>query len=147
MDARARLLCYPRGSFYPLSSEPPMWLRRIIKTDFRPCSSRRSHSQAGLCLCTLRTMSIRTKPTFVSLRYTLARYRPSKTAHLALSFSEFTSELSKICHASKGGISQSPARRAEKPNYQKANDKFKKYLAFFFLAFRFSVLRTGSLLH
>jgi len=35
MDSRARLLCYPRGSFYPLSPVPPMWYRGITKTYFR----------------------------------------------------------------------------------------------------------------
>src|SRR3989344_4213229 len=106
MDARARLLCYPRGSFYPLSSVPPMKDQRITKTDFRPCSSRRSRSQAGLCLYTFSTMSIRAKPTFVPLRYTLARYRPSETAHLALFFDSFAEPLSKFCHAPKGGVSR-----------------------------------------
>ena len=48
MDSWARLLCYPRGSFYPLSSVLPMKDRRIIKTYFRTCSSRHSRSQAGL---------------------------------------------------------------------------------------------------
>jgi len=85
MDAQVRLLCYPRGSFYPLSSVPPTKDRRITKTYFRTCLSRHSRSQAGLCFYTFSTMSIRTKPTFVSLRYLLARYRPSKTASLALS--------------------------------------------------------------
>ena len=56
--------------------------RGITKTDFRPCSSRRCRSQAGLCLYTFSTVSIRAKPTFVPLRYLLAGYRPSKTAHL-----------------------------------------------------------------
>ena len=107
MDSRVRLLCYPRGSFYPLSSVPPMKDRRITKTDFRPCSCRHSRSQAGLCLYTFGTVSIRAKPTLVPLRYSLARYRPSKTAHLALSFSESASELSEFCHVPKGGVSRS----------------------------------------
>ena len=93
MDARVRLLCYPRGSFYPLSSVPPTKHQRITKTNFRSCSTHRCRSQAGFCLYTLRTISVRAKPTFVPLRYNLAGYRPSKTAHLALSLSEYSSEL------------------------------------------------------
>jgi len=108
MDSRARLLCYPRGSFYPLSSVSPTWHRRITKTCFRTCSTRWSRSQAGLCLYTYSTMSIRAKPTFVPLRYSLARYRPSKTAQLTLSLSPTSGDLSKIYRVSKGGISMVP---------------------------------------
>ena len=95
MDARARLLCYPRGSFYPLSPALPMKKRGITKTDFRPSSSRRSHYQAGLNLYAFPTISIRGKPTFVPLRYLFAGYRPSKTAHLALSPPAYAAGLSK----------------------------------------------------
>jgi len=123
MDARARLLCYPRGSFYPLSSNPSMQDWRITKTYFRTCLSRHSRSQAGFCLYTLRTMSIRAKPTFVPLRYSLARYRPSKTAHLTLSLPEYSSGLGKTCHALKGGVSVSLAHSSQMSNYKKANDK------------------------
>ncbi len=80
--------------------------RGITKTCFRTCSSRRSRSQAGLCLYTFCTMSIRAKPTFVPLRYFLARYRPSKTAHLALSLDLFAKSSGKICHTSKRGITR-----------------------------------------
>ncbi len=80
--------------------------RGITKTCFRTCSSRRSRSQAGLCLCTFSTMSIRAKPTFVPLRYFLARYRPSKTAHLALSLNLYARLSSKICNISKRGITR-----------------------------------------
>ena len=117
MDSRVRLLCYPRGSFYPLSSVPPIWHRRITKTCFRICSCRHTRSQAGFCLYTLRTMSIRTKPTFVPLRYLLARYRPSKTAHLALFLDSSPEPLGKSCHVSKGGVSLVPARRAGNSNF------------------------------
>lgn len=77
---------------------------RITKTCFRTCFCCRSRSQAGLCLCTFSTMSIRAKPTFVPLRYFLARYRPSKTAHLALSLDLYAKSSGKICHTSKRGI-------------------------------------------
>jgi len=44
---------YPRGSFYPLSCMPTTRHYRITNTDFRPCSTCRSRSQAGLCVCTI----------------------------------------------------------------------------------------------
>ena len=69
--------------------------RRITKTDFRPCSGRHPCSQAGLNSCAFPTISIRGKPTFVSLRYSLAGYRPSKTAKQTLFPSEIPSEMSK----------------------------------------------------
>jgi len=56
------------------------------KTDFRPCSTCRSHSQASLCLYTLDTISTRSEETFVRLRYRLGGDRPSQTAHLKLFF-------------------------------------------------------------
>jgi len=108
MDSRARPLCYPRGSFYPISSWPPMWPSRITKTDFRPCFTRQCRSQAGLCLYTYSTMSIRAKPTFVPLRYSLARYRPSKTTNLALFPSSYSELISKTYHDPKGGVSLLP---------------------------------------
>ena len=104
MDARARLLCYPRGSFYPLSPVPPMWYRGITKTYFRTCSARRPCSQAGLNLCAFPTVSIRSKPTFVPLRYNLAGYRPSKTARLTLSPPSSSDGLGEICHIPKRGL-------------------------------------------
>ena len=108
MDARARLLCYPRGSFYPLSPVPPMWYRGITKTYFRTCSRCPSCSQAGLNLYAFPTVSIRSKPTFVPLRYNLAGYRPSKTAHLTLSLTEYSSVSGKICYISTRGLTLSP---------------------------------------
>ena len=116
MDARVRLLCYPRGSFYPLSSVLPTKDRRITKTYFRTCLSRHSRSQAGLCFYTLCTMSIRTKPTFVPLRYLLARYRPSKTAHLALSPPPYPGGMGEIYIGPKGGVSLSIAHSTKLVN-------------------------------
>ena len=95
MDARARLLCYPRGSFYPLSSNHSMLDWRIIKTNFRSSFTCRCHCQAGINLCAFPTISIRGKPTFVPLRYTLAGYRPSKTAQQAAFPSKSSLELGK----------------------------------------------------
>jgi len=77
--------CYPRGSFYPLSDTPSTRRYQITKPDFRLCSTCRSRSQAPLCLCTLRRVSIPPEGTFGRLRYLLGGDRPSQTAHLALS--------------------------------------------------------------
>ncbi len=85
VDSRARSACYPRGSFYPLSSGPSTQSRKITKPAFRPCSCRRTRSQAPLCLCTRRTMSNRAEGTFGRLRYLLGGDRPSQTARLARS--------------------------------------------------------------
>ena len=63
--------------------------RRITKTYFRTCSTCRCCSQAGLYLYAFPAISIRSKPTFVPLRYPLAGYRPSQTAYLPLSPSRF----------------------------------------------------------
>jgi hypothetical protein len=85
VNSWTRLACYPRGSFYPVSYGPSTRHRRITKSDFRLCSARRPRSQAGLCLCTLRLVSIQPEPTFERLRYTFGGDRPSQTAHLPLS--------------------------------------------------------------
>src|ERR1700738_5327544 len=53
--------------------------------DFRPCSTRLSHSQAPLCHCTVRLISIQAEGTFGRLRYILGGDRPSHTTHQALS--------------------------------------------------------------
>jgi hypothetical protein len=85
VNSWARLACYPRGSFYPVSYDHSTLCRRITKSDFRLCSARRPCSQAGLCLCTLRLVSIQPEPTFERLRYLLGGDRPSQTTHLPLS--------------------------------------------------------------
>src|SRR6185437_16024648 len=53
VNSWARSACFPRGSFYPLSHAPSTRKRGITKSDFRPCSTRPSRSQAPFCLCTL----------------------------------------------------------------------------------------------
>ncbi len=53
MDSWGRSACYPRGTFYPLSDGAPTCHRRITSSDFRPCSTCLSHSQA--CALTLDT--------------------------------------------------------------------------------------------
>src|SRR5438105_15918564 len=52
MDSWARSACYPRGTFYPLSDHASTSHDRITRFDFRPYSTRQSHSQAPLCTCT-----------------------------------------------------------------------------------------------
>ena len=90
VNSWARLACYPRGSFCPLSHGPSTRNRRITKPDFRPCSTCRSRSQAPLCLYTLQLVSIQLEGTFGRLRYLLGGGRPSQTAHLALSLHRIT---------------------------------------------------------
>jgi hypothetical protein len=73
---------------YLLSVErwpPSTQNHRITMTDFRLCSTCQSHSQAGLCHCTLRTISDRSEPTFARLRYYLGGDRPSQTTHHTMS--------------------------------------------------------------
>src|SRR5437762_12639999 len=45
--------------------------QKVTKPDFRPCSACMPHSQAPLCLCTLRLISIQPEGTFGRLRYSL----------------------------------------------------------------------------
>ncbi len=76
------------SNFYPLSDGLSTQHRQITKTDFRPCSTCRSHSQASLCLYTLDTISTRSEETFVRLRYPLGGDRPSQTARPKLFFDQ-----------------------------------------------------------
>ena len=85
MNSWTRPACYPRGSFYPLSYGRSTPNRRITKPDFRLCSGCLPDSQAGLCLYTLRWVSIPSEPTFGRLRYPFGGDRPSQTARLPLS--------------------------------------------------------------
>ena len=77
MDSRARSACYPRGTFYPLSDATSTCRRRITNSDFRPCSIRRSHSQAPLCIYTRHLITNQAEGTFERLRYILGGNRPS----------------------------------------------------------------------
>ena len=56
MSSWAVSACYPRRTFYPLSDGPSTQNHRDTMTDFRLCSTCQSHSRAGLCHCTLRTI-------------------------------------------------------------------------------------------
>ena len=68
-----------------MSDGPSTRNRRITRTDFRPCSTCRSRSQAPLYSYALRTIADRAEGTFVRLRYTLGGDRPSQTTRLAMS--------------------------------------------------------------
>ena len=68
-----------------MSDGPSTRNRRITKPCFRTCSTRRSRSQAPLCLCTLRAITDRAEGTFGRLRYLLGGDRPSQTTHQTLS--------------------------------------------------------------
>ena len=80
-----RSACYPRRTFYPLSDGPSIQNRRITNSYFRTCSTCLSHSQAGLCVYTLRLISKQPEPTFERLRYNLGGDRPSQTTRLIVS--------------------------------------------------------------
>lgn len=77
MDSWGRSACYPRGTFYPLSDGASTSHRRITSPDFRPCSTRRSHSQAPLCTYTQHLIANQAEGTFGRLRYSLGGNRPS----------------------------------------------------------------------
>ena len=104
VDAWAGSACYPRGTFYPLSDGPSIWNRRITKADFRLCSTCLSHSQAGLCLCTLQVISKHPEPTIARLRYSLGGDRPSQTTRLTRSLLPIQAERLEF-KQNKGGIS------------------------------------------
>ena len=110
VDSWASLACYPRGSFYPLSSGPTMRNRRVTKTCFRTCSTCRSRSQAPLCLCTRCAVSIRAEGTFARLRYSLGGDRPSQTTHQAMSRSRIHGVRLDLQN-NKGGISRTAPPR------------------------------------
>ena len=80
-----RSACYPRRTFYPLSDGPSIRNHRITMPCFRTCSACRPHSQAPLCHCTLRTVTIRAEGTLGSLRYSFGGDHPSQTTRQAVS--------------------------------------------------------------
>ena len=105
MDSWGRSACYPRRTFYPLSDGPSTRDHRITMTDFRLCSARRPHSQAGLCHCTRQLISDQLEPTFARLRYHLGGDRPSQTTHHAGSRTRIYGPRLDA-HDHKGGISR-----------------------------------------
>lgn len=114
MNSWARLACYPRSTFYPLSDGPSTRDHRITKTYFRTCLRCLSRSQAPLCLCTLRRVSNPSEGTIARLRYSLGGDRPSQTTHQ-------TGSLARIhgprleSQISQGGISRTTRGRLASP--------------------------------
>ena len=84
---------------------------RITISDFRPCSTCRSCSQAPLCDCTLCLITIQAEGTLESLRYSLGGDHPSQTTHQSLSSLELVNRLS------KGGISTLTPRCLATPTH------------------------------
>jgi hypothetical protein len=85
MNAWARLACYPRGNFYPMTNHASTRHDKVTKPYFRNCLTCESYSKATLCLYTLRLISIQPEVTFGILRYSLVRDRPSQTTYQTLS--------------------------------------------------------------
>ena len=79
-------------------------------TDFRLCSARRPHSQAGLCHCTPQLISDQLEPTIARLRYSLGGDRPSQTTRHAGSRPRIHGARLDIRNI-KGGISRVPPRK------------------------------------
>ena len=113
MNSWERLACYPQGSFYPLSDGLSTQYHRITKPDFRLCSRCLSRSQAPFCLCTLRSVSVRSEGTFGRLRYSFGGDRPSQTACLRLSARSLLFALE--VQQQKGGI---PTSTPSKPKFR-----------------------------
>ena len=59
--------------------------RRVTNTDFRPCSTCKSRSQARLWVYPRCVITNHAERTFARLRYCLGGDRPSQTTHLAVS--------------------------------------------------------------
>ena len=85
MSSWRRSACYPRSTFYPLSDGQSTQNHRITIPYFRTWSTCMSHSQAPLCYCTPRTVTIRAEGTLGSLRYAFGGDHPSQTTHHAVS--------------------------------------------------------------
>ena len=79
----------------------PYGNHRITLPCFRTCSTCQSHSQAPLCQCTLRMVTIHAEGTFGSLRYSFGGDHPSQTTHHTLSPAYAGLDSKQI----KGGIS------------------------------------------
>ena len=88
-----------------MSDGPPMRNHRITLPYFRTCSTCLSHSQARLCHCTLRTVTIRAERTLGSLRYSFGGDHPSQTTHQAVSLQRRLDP-----RRTKGGISTATPR-------------------------------------
>ena len=95
-----------------MSDGPSTRDHRITKAWFPTCSTRRSRSQAPLCLCTRRAIADRAEGTFARLRYGFGGDRPSQTARLPGSEPWLhTASLGFLRH--EGGISPLPPHTPE----------------------------------
>ena len=72
-----------------MSDNPSIRDYRITKTDFRPCSTYVSRSQAHFYLYARCLITNQAECTFALLRYSLGGDRPSQTARLTLFFAPF----------------------------------------------------------
>ncbi len=77
--------CYPWRTYDPLSESLSTQNSRVTMTDFRPCSTCRSCSQASFYHYAQRLISDQLELTFARLRYFLGGFRPRKTTHHAWS--------------------------------------------------------------
>src|SRR5699024_11715725 len=84
MDSWARLACYPRGTFYPLSDGASTRYRRVTSSNFRSCLTCTSCSQAPLCTYTQCLITNQAEGTFDRLRTNLGGNRPSYTTQKSL---------------------------------------------------------------
>src|SRR5437660_4552850 len=104
MDARGRSACYPRSTFYLLSDGLSIQHRRITNSDFRPCSTYPSRSQAPFYVYARCPIANRAEGTFELLRYLLGGDRPSQTAQIALSTARIHGTELELKH-NKAGVS------------------------------------------
>jgi hypothetical protein len=111
-----------------MSDDPSTRDRRITRTDFRPCSTCRSRSQAPLYSCALRTIADRAEGTFARLRYTLGGDRPSQTAHLTL-FPNLVQGRGLDTKYNKGGIPRLTPRGLAPPLQSLPPILYMQYLA------------------
>ncbi len=88
-----------------MSDGPSTRDHRITNSYFRTCSTCWSCSQAPLCVCTLRTISVRAEGTLERLRYHFGGDRPSQTAHQTV-FLPWFNRSKLVVQFNKGGISR-----------------------------------------
>jgi len=98
-----------RSTFYLLSDGLSIQHRRITNSDFRPCSTHRSRSQAPLYVYARCPIANRAEGTFELLRYRLGGDRPSQTAQIALSAARIHGTGLEIKH-DKAGVSATAPR-------------------------------------
>src|SRR5215468_4736124 len=109
MDSWASSACYPRRTFYPLSDGPSTRDHRITMTVFRLCSTRQSHSQAGLCHCTRQLISHHRAPPLLFGR------RPPQSNCLPYNVPDPDDGPRLDNHIHKGGISHCGSTEASAP--------------------------------